>query len=167
MLADELPAGSADRAARRGVVGAGGPRRVALAELQRAAAGTVSKIDREARVLAKQAASDQANVEDAEARIVQLQSRRDDLRAAQEALTQRTDVSKRVATLTAERDRQALIRADTDTRSATAEVEMSKALADVSECERAVQANQAEITKLQELLSLHYSRRSRFDRQRA
>ena len=44
MLADELPAGSADRAARRGVVGAGGPRRVALAELQRAAAGTVSKI---------------------------------------------------------------------------------------------------------------------------
>ena len=30
---------------------------------------------------------------------------------------------------------------------------MSKALADVSECERAVQANQAEITKLQELLS--------------
>ena len=114
--------------------------------------GQLSQIDEEARVRAEQAASDQADLEDAEARFGRLQGRRDDLHAAMEGLAQRTEVLKRVAALTAERDRQSLIRAEIDARLATAEVGMSKALADVSEWQRAVRANQAEITKLQELV---------------
>ena len=101
---------------------------------------------------AEKVVSDQAGVENAEARVGQLQRRRDDLRAVKEALARRTDVSKRVAALTAELDRQYLIRADIDARLAPAEGEMSRARADVSECQRAVRANQAEITKLQELV---------------
>ena len=108
--------------------------------------------DDEERDLVKRAELDQAKLEEARGRSRQLHSRLQDLRAASEALAHRADLLKQVAALTAERDRQVLLRADIDGRLATAESEMSKAIADLSECERSVQDDQAEIGKLQELL---------------
>ena len=112
----------------------------------------LSEIHEEERVLVKQAGLDQAKLEDGEERSRQLHSRRKDLRIVSEALAQRADLSKQAAALTAERDRQVLVRADIDARLARTESEISKAIADVSECERSVQADQAEIGELQELL---------------
>ena len=112
----------------------------------------LSEIDKEERVLVERGKLDQTKWEEAEGRSRQLQSRRKDLRTVSEALAQRTDLSRQMETLTAERDRQVLVRADIDARLAKAESEMSKAIGDVSESERSVQADQTEIGKLQELL---------------
>ena len=111
-----------------------------------------SEIDDEERVLGRRAELNQAELEDAEARGRQLQGRREDLRSASEALTHRAALSKQMAALTAERDRQVLIRGDLDAGLTKAESERSKAIADVSECERSVRAQQVEVTKVEELL---------------
>ena len=112
----------------------------------------LSEIDEEERGLVKRAGLDQAKLEDAEGRSRQLHSRRKDLHNVSETLAHRADLAKQAAALTTERDRQVLVRADIDARLATTESEMSKAIADVSERERSVQADQAEIGGLQELL---------------
>ena len=112
----------------------------------------LAKIDEEERVLSGRAELEQAEMEDAEGRSGQLQKRREDLRSAIAALARRADVSKQVAVLTAERDRQAAKRADIDAGLATEESEISKAIAEVSECDRAVEAAQADDTKLEGLL---------------
>ena len=88
---------------------------------------------------------------EAEASRRQREQRRRDLRSVSEALTERHDLSKQVANLQAERDRQVLERSEADSRLIATESALSKALANHSEAERAVASVRSEVTGIKRL----------------
>lgn len=89
---------------------------------------------------------------DAEKRLQQHEMKRQDLRAAAEALRQRDDLTNKITALSAERDRQLLERSEVDVRLAAIEVELSKATSSVSEAAHVASALEAEIGKIKGLL---------------
>ena len=82
----------------------------------------------------------------------QREQSRQNLRAASEALSERQDLSKQVATLQTERDRQVLERSEADSRLIVSEAALSKAIASHAEAERAVASVRSELAGLESLL---------------
>ena len=93
-----------------------------------------------------------AAASEAEKRQKQHEKRRQDLRAAAEALKQREDLAKEITALTAERDRQKLKRSDADVRLAAIEADLSSATSSVSEASIIASSLNAEIGKIKGLL---------------
>lgn len=90
---------------------------------------------------------------EAEGRQNQREQRHQELRIASEALTERQDLLKHITALTAERDRQALDRSEADARLAAIESDLSKALGGVSEAKHSATSLDADVTKIQDLLT--------------
>lgn len=109
-------------------------------------------INGEAQALGQRDQVSEVALRDGETQSRQLRARREQLRSASEALSQRNDLSKQTAALIAERDRQILERSEIDSRQAPGESALSKAIAAASEAERAAQSDRNELAKIRSLL---------------
>ena len=112
----------------------------------------LAKVEEEERVVSGRREVERAEIEDAEGRRGELQRRREEMRGAAAAHKRRADVGKWVAVLAEERNRQDGEIADIDGGVGTEGTETSRAAAEVSECEMSLQAERAEVTRLEKLL---------------
>ena len=113
--------------------------------------GQLAEIHEEERVLKGRAEVEGAELEAAEERGSELRARREELRSARAAFARCEDVSGEAAAVAAKRQRLAGERGDIDVALATVEAELSEAREEVSECDRAVEADRAEVRKLEAL----------------
>ena len=111
----------------------------------------LAKVEEERRVVSARRESERSETEDAEGSRGELQRRREELRGAAAAHRRRADVGKQVAVLVEERDRQEREGADIDGGVGTEEAEISKAFAELAEWDRWLQAERAEVRRLEEL----------------